>query len=43
MTGRIKNLSIGRSSGSIEAENGAKLQFDSRAVLAYDVNYLCIG
>src|SRR5688572_21199649 len=43
MTGRIKNLSSGRTAGFIETENGAKLQFDSRAVLAYDVNYLCVG
>ena len=43
MTGRIKNLSSGRSSGFIEAENGAKIQFDSRAVLAYDVSYLSVG
>lgn len=43
MTGRIKNLNSGRTSGFIEAENGVKLQFDSRAVLAYDINYLCVG
>jgi len=43
MTGRIKLLGIGSSSGVIESENGARLYFDAGAVLAYDVANLSVG
>src|SRR5438874_2020025 len=43
MTGRIKSLSAGRSSGFIEAENRLRVHFDLCAVLAYDVAYLVEG
>ena len=43
MTGRIKALSIGSSTGLIEAENGLRVPFDAAAVLAYDVARLSVG
>ena len=43
MTGRIKLLGVGSSSGVIESENGARLYFDAGAVLAYDVANLSVG
>ena len=43
MTGRIKNLTAGSSSGLIEGENGSRFHFDSWSVLAYDVTYLAVG
>jgi len=43
MTGRIKLLSVGSSSGVIESEGGVRLYFDAGAVLAYDVATLSVG
>jgi len=43
MTGRIKLLTAGSSSGVIEADNGSRLYFDACAVLAYDVAGLSVG
>jgi hypothetical protein len=43
MTGRIKALGRGNSSGVIRAENGRSVPFDSSALLAYDVGCLAEG
>ena len=43
MTGRIKLLTAGSSSGVIETDNGSRLYFDACAVLAYDVAGLSVG
>lgn len=43
MTGRIKSLGAGNSSGFIRAENGESAYFDSRAVMEYDISCLAVG
>jgi len=43
MTGRIRSLETGGASGSITAENGSRVGFDSSAVLAYDFTCLAVG
>jgi hypothetical protein len=43
MTGRIKTLSFGSTSGLIEAENRLRVPFELAAVLAYDAGHLCAG
>jgi cold shock CspA family protein len=43
MTGKIDKFSSGNASGSIKAENGLNVHFDSSAVLAYDATRLAEG
>jgi hypothetical protein len=43
MTGKIKSLNVESASGSIDAENGSRLNFDLGAVLAYDITNLAVG
>ena len=43
MTGTIKSLGAGSSSGFIMAENGLNVCFYSSALLAYDANTLAVG
>jgi len=43
MTGKINMLSSEDSSGSIKAENGLRVHFDSSSVLAYDAACLEVG
>ena len=43
MTGRITRLAVGSHNGSIEAESGINVSFDSSGVLAYDLDKLAIG
>ncbi len=43
MTGRISRLADGNETGSIQAEGGLNVSFDTSAVLAYDLDHLAVG